>query len=136
MFNDNAKSFSNHKVFSIMDFSDDIRKRQIQNIANGIDKSVLHDVTFLIGPDHVEFKANRVFLALISDAFQAMLFGQMLEAQRDAEVIIDDIDPKGFQSVLNYAYCKDPVITMDNVVAVKCICRKYQISDLSALCAQ
>ena len=118
--------FTESKTLSIMEFTDKIRKKQCQNIANKMDDVALHDVTFLIGSDRIEFKANRVFLAVMSDAFQAMLFGQMQEGQRDSEVIIDDIDPSGFQSVLNYAYCKDPSITMDNVVAVKCICRKYQ----------
>ena len=113
---------------SIMELTDETRKKQCLSIANGMVNSALHDVTVLIGCDQIEFKVNRVFMALISDAFQAMLFRQMQEGQRDSEVIIEDIDPNGFQCVLNYAYCKDPAITMDNVVAVKCICWKLDRS--------
>merc|ERR1712242_512683 len=94
------------------------------------------DLTFLIGEEQKEFTGNRIAMSSISEPLRAMLFGTMKESQPDAEIIIDDIDPKGFAAVLKWAHLQDPGISVDNVVSVRSICRKYQISDLSALCDQ
>ena len=58
----------------------------------------------------------------------------MRESDANAVIDISDIDADGFQSVLNFAYLKDPKITAENVVSVKNICRKYNISDLATEC--
>ena len=98
--------------------------------------SFASDITFVIGSDQKEFSGNRMLLAAISDVFKAMLFGSMAESKADAVITIEDIDPKGFQSVLNYAHCKDPAISIKNVVSVKEIARRYQIHQISELCDQ
>lgn len=93
-----------------------------------------NDVTFIIGTNKIEFKTNRMLLAFISDVFKAMLYGSMQEGQTDAEIVIEDVNAIGFQSVLNFATHKNPKITTENVVSVKNVCRKYRISDLGSLC--
>ena len=89
---------------------------------------------FIIGPNETEFKAHRVLLAAISPVWEAMLYGHMRESEYNAQVIIPDIHPNAFQSVLNFAYNNDPKLTPDNVLLVGHICDKYQINSLSSLC--
>ena len=70
-------------------------------------------------------------MAVINDVFKVM-FGSIPESNANVVIGISDIDANGFQSVRNDAYLKDPKITAQNVVSVKNICRKYNISDLEA----
>ena len=109
---------------------------QRQSIANTLNNETFCDVTFLIGPNQTEFRANRMLLAAISEAFKAMLYGSMKEGQPNSIVSIPDIDVKGFKGVLDFAYCKDPSITVENVVSISNVAQKYQISTLSPICAK
>ena len=117
-----------------MEYCREVQDKQRMHIAKAIDKEVFNDVTFVIGPGKREFKMNRIFLAMISEPFEKMLFSQFKEGEFNAVIQIEDIDAEAFQSVVNYAYCKNPNIDTSNVFAVKHICRKYQISELSKLC--
>ena len=107
---------------------------QRQSIANTMDKEALCDVTFIAGPDQIEFRANRFLFAAISDVFQAMLYGSMAESRPDSTVLIPDIDADAFGVVRDFAYCKIPKINIKNVVAISQIAQKYQISTLSPVC--
>ena len=117
-----------------MEYSLQLKEKQRVNIAKAMDNSKYENVTFVVGQEQMEFRANRTLLALISSVFEAMLFGPMEEGKTDAVISIEDIDAIGFQCVLNFAYAKDPAITLENVVSVKNVCRKYDISGLSAAC--
>ena len=107
---------------------------QRQSIANTMDKEALCDVTFIVGADQIEFRANRFVFAAISDVFQAMLYGSMAESRPDSTVLIPDIDADAFGVVRDFAYCKIPKINIKNVVAIAQIAQKYQISTLSPVC--
>ena len=117
-----------------MDYSPRLKETQRKNTAKLFDQQKFADVTFIIGEHQEEFKANRIFPASISDVFKAMLYGSMKEGKDDSVITIEDIAGKGIKSVLNFAYSKNPQITVDNVVSVKNVCRKYDISGLSAEC--
>ena len=111
-----------------------IKDEQRRSIANTMHQEALCDVTFLIGPQQIEFRANRIFLAAISEVFKAMLYGSMQESKPNSTVVIPDIDAEAFKSVLDFAYCNDPQITVQNVTSIANIAQKYQISTLSPLC--
>ena len=117
-----------------MEYSRNIQDKQRMHVAKAMDKEVFNDVTFVIGPDKREFKLNRIFLAMVSEPFEKMLFSQFKEGESNAIIQIEDIDADAFESVVNYAYCKNPNIDTSNLFAVKHVCRKYQISELSKLC--
>ena len=119
-----------------MDYSTELKEQQLQNVAAALALNSSMNVTFVVGPEEMEFRSNRMLLTAISDVFKAMLFGPMQESSNDAVIKIDDVSASGFQSVLHYAHCADPQITVTNVVAVKSVCRKYQITTLSSLCDQ
>lgn len=115
-------------------FSTEMQLQQHKNMAAILKMDSMRDVTFLIGEEQKEYTGNRIAMSSISEPLRIMLFGSMKESQPDTEVIIGDIEPEGFQSVLNWAHLEDPQIAVDNVVSVRSICRKYQISDLSVIC--
>ena len=104
----------------------DIKTLQYRNIANALEQNSLSDVTFIIGSAQTEFRSNRLLFAAISDVFKAS----------DSVIPIDDIDARGFRVVMDFAHCKEPRITTNNVVTTKNICRKYQICSLSPVCDQ
>eukprot|EP01083_Nonionella_stella_P106817 308608_1 len=107
---------------------------QTKALLDVLNKNKFTDVTFLIGPNQVEFKANRVFLACQSPVFEAMLYGSMQESQPDSEIQIHDIEPDAFQVVLNYCYMQKPSLTSRNIIALAQIADKYQIKGLSLMC--
>jgi len=115
---------------------DDVKNQQRQSIASTLDQEALCDVTFRIGPEQTEFRANRIFLAAISDVFKAMLFGSMEEGKPHSIVTIPDIDAKAFGAVLDFSYCKDPRMSIENVVPIAFVAQKYQINTLLPLCTK
>eukprot|EP01083_Nonionella_stella_P076292 207839_1 len=83
------------------------------------------DVTFIVGESKEEIKANRFLLASHSPVFEAMLYGNMVEASPDAEIEIKDTKPAIFHSMLKYMYCNDPVITAHNFLQLRAVADKY-----------
>merc|ERR1712019_88798 len=63
-----------------------------------------------------------------------MLFGNMKESEPNAEIEIADIDANAFKAMTKFAYCNDPQLTADNIISVRVIADKYQISALSEMC--
>ena len=112
----------------------DVKTVQCRNIAGALGQDAFADVTFVIGPSQTEFRSNRLLFGVISEIFKAMLFGSMEESKSDSVITIDDIDARGFKVVMDFAHCKNPMITADNLISIKNICRKYQISSLSPIC--
>eukprot|EP01083_Nonionella_stella_P178788 632681_1 len=92
------------------------------------------DTTFIIGEQQSEYHINRIFLALISPVFKAMLFGKMTESQPNSTVVIEDTTPKTFESIIRFAYCNPPNITEHNVLSIIQFCDKYQITSLNDIC--
>ena len=117
-----------------MEYSSELRQKQLTNITKAMGVSKYANVTFIVGEDRVEFKVIRQLLAIISPVFDAMLFGAMKEAQPNSVITIPDIEAGAFQSLLNFAYGKNPEISIDNIISVKHLCRKYVVDDLSAEC--
>ena len=94
------------------------------------------DVTFVVGKEEREFEINRIFLAMVSPVFKAMLFGKMKESEPNSEVFIKHIEPKIFECIINFAYCNNPHVTTSNVLPLIRACDEYQISALSDLCRE
>ena len=119
-----------------MEYSGDTQHDQRNTLLLALGSQEFSDITFLIGEQQTEFHLNRMFLAMISPVFKAMLYGQMREAQADSEVIIEDMASDIFECIIHFAYCNDPKITSKNVLSVLTACDKYQITKLNALCFQ
>jgi len=117
-----------------MEYSTEIKSLQRENLLNILKQKEFADVTFIIGRNKTEFPLNRIFLASVSPVFKAMLYGHMRESKSNSDVIIEDIDASAFQSVIHYSYGNDPQINASNVLSVRYICDKYQITELSEIC--
>ena len=63
-----------------------------------------------------------------------MLYGNMKESKTNSIIKIKDVESNAFKCILNFAYCKNPDITVYNLLSIKHICRKYQIDKLTAIC--
>eukprot|EP01084_Bolivina_argentea_P022166 41195_1 len=111
-----------------------IQAKRCAELWNSRNESAFSDVTFIIGSEKKEFKANRMIISSTSDVFKAMLYGNMKESQPNVEIEIPDIDSKAFKLVLKYAYCNEPQLTVKNVINVAKISQKYQILLLSKVC--
>eukprot|EP01083_Nonionella_stella_P123691 372882_1 len=117
-----------------MRYTSALKTAQRQILMNALDNHELTDTTFIIGEQQTQYQVNRVFLALISDVFKAMLFGQMKESKPNSEVIIEDMEPSTFECIVKFAYSNDPRVTTRNVISLMNACDKYQISTLLDFC--
>ena len=114
--------------------SNKLRERQSTNARKMMQNDTFCDVKFIVGKQKKQFKANRMFLANISAVFKAMLYGEMQESLDNAEIEIIDTTPDAFKSLLNYAYFMNPNLTDNNIISVRQLCDKYQITDLLECC--
>ena len=122
-----------------MEYDDRTQQTQFDGLRTALNAQKFSDITFLIGPKKARFALNRMFLAMISPVFESMLYGQSGQtngAQRDTEVLIEDLTPDIFEVIVRFAYCNDPQITSKNVLPVLTACDKYHIVKLQALCLQ
>eukprot|EP01083_Nonionella_stella_P062513 162521_1 len=117
-----------------MRYTSALKTAQRQILMNALDNHELTDTTFIIGEQQTQYQVNRVFLALISDVFKAMLFGQMKESKPNSDVIIDDMESSTFECIVKFAYSNDPRVTTRNVISLMNACDKYQISTLLDFC--
>eukprot|EP01083_Nonionella_stella_P272875 925546_1 len=112
--------------------SSSIRSQKI--LLDALNAQRFVDTTFIIGEKQSEYHINRVFLAMISPVFEAMLFGKMTESQPNSTVVIDDITSETFELIIHFAYCNPPNITEETVLRVIQFCDKYQITSLNERC--
>eukprot|EP01084_Bolivina_argentea_P156221 272240_1 len=119
-----------------MEYSDSKRQEQCKLLSKLLNEQNYFDTTFVIGSQETKFNVNRIFLASVSPVFAAMLFGKMKESELHSEVIIEDLEPSAFESIINFAYCNDPKIDEHNVIAVYTVADRYQIETLQQWCVE
>ncbi|ETO33013.1 hypothetical protein RFI_04094, partial [Reticulomyxa filosa] len=117
-----------------MDYTMDIQSEQRKNLQRLINEPKFSDVVFITGSEETKVNVNRALIAVISPVFFALLYGSMQESEKNAVIPLPDVDTKAFKCVVSYAYCNDPRISFENVVKVRMICDKYQISYLGQCC--
>ena len=113
-----------------------ILQKQRESILSALTSQTLTDVTFKIGTEGNEYRITRSLLAFISPVFKAMLCGPMMEGQSDSEIILEDMKPDVFDSIVKFAYINDPGINMDIMFPLITACDRYQIRSLVECCYQ
>lgn len=113
-----------------------ILQKQRESILSALTSQTLTDVTFKIGTERNEYRITRSLLAFISPVFKAMLCGPMMEGQSDSEIILVDMKPNVFDSIVKFAYINDPGINMDTMFPLITACDRYQIKSLLECCHQ
>ncbi|XP_037501238.1 BTB/POZ domain-containing protein 3-like [Rhipicephalus sanguineus] len=79
------------------------------------------------------FKAHKLLLALSSEAFEGMFYGEPGE-QKDT-VVVTDLHPDGFYGLLKYVYARKPcLINCVEALHTKAAAEKYQLLELVQDC--
>lgn len=94
------------------------------------------DVEFVVKPEKFDisktFKAHKLLLALSSEVFEAMFYGQL--AEKDT-VVITDLHPDGFYGLLKYVYAGEARIeNCYEALHTKAAAEKYLFEDLATSC--
>jgi len=99
--------------------------------------SLMADIYFLVGcPDSQRrIPAHKYVLATGSTVFYAMLYGGLADSQSD-DIIVPDVDPDAFLSMLKYLYCDDISLEPDNVLATLYTAKKYIVPHLARECVR
>lgn len=98
--------------------------------------NTLSDVTFIVGngPDCQTFAGHRFILAISSPVFQAMFFGPLASDKK--EIKLDDDDPEAFKEILKYVYLDKSELTMENVINIVNLAKKYALIQLESHCME
>eukprot|EP00808_Paulinella_micropora_P013702 g4242.t1 len=100
------------------------------------------DVIFKVGPKQQEIYAHRLIMAASSPIFQAMLYppknqaGVRPRVKLPITVVIKDVDPTFFLSLLSCVYTDEVEIEPDNLPALIQLAKKYQVEKLQFLCTE
>jgi hypothetical protein len=93
------------------------------------------DVKFMVGNiDKVPFKAHKSQLAIASDVFEKMFFGEFSVPD---VIEVEDIEADIFTELLNYIYARQIMsLTYSNAFDVLYAAKKYMIDDLLDICSE
>ncbi|XP_070378281.1 BTB/POZ domain-containing protein 6-B-like [Dermacentor albipictus] len=94
------------------------------------------DVEFVVKPEKFDisktFKAHKQLLALSSEVFEAMFYGQL--AEKDI-VVITDLHPDGFYGLLKYVYAgRARIENCFEALHTKAAAEKYLFEELATAC--
>ncbi|KAJ8304379.1 hypothetical protein KUTeg_017962 [Tegillarca granosa] len=96
-----------------------------------LENQINSDVTFIVGNDRKPIKAHKYVLGSRNSVFTAMLFGTLAE---NGEIIIPDIEPSVFCSLLDFFYTDQMEVTGNNVCALMYACNKYNAKGAMKKC--
>lgn len=90
------------------------------------------DVKIIIGKvdNQKEYRANKAMLSAHSKVFKDIFYVQLKKTHQHPECD----HPEAFKCVLNYCYCSNPGLSLDNVISVQNLASYYQIKALEHLC--
>eukprot|EP01083_Nonionella_stella_P091281 255194_1 len=107
----------------------------LNNIRNLVHDESLSDIVFIV--EEEELYGIRSLFASQSIVFRQMLYGSMIESQRDAHVILTDITVDAFKYLRNTFYnLFDNPLSPSIVVEVLFAAQKYLIDSLTTKCLQ
>lgn len=114
-------------------FATDMRK-----IINEEDYS---DITFLVGEDRVKMFAHKVILGARCEVFRAMFVEQRHakkseKSAKEAPLVLPDVRPTVFQTVLEFIYTNGCKLTQSTVVDVLASAIEYGLEGLAECCVQ
>lgn len=95
---------------------------------------LMADIKFVVGCDEQvqTIPAHKYVLATGSSVFYAMFFGGL--AENKSEVIVPDVEPSAFLTMLRYLYCDEIQLEDDNVLSTLYVAKKYIVPHLCRAC--
>lgn len=96
-------------------------------------KTKLADVHFVFHDEDESERvpAHKMLLAIRSDVFEAMFFGEMKET---GDITIVDASADAFKEFLQFFYLNKIDLTMENISDVVNLCKKYGIDECLMIC--
>lgn len=92
------------------------------------------NVAFLFDPPkRTKVFAHKILLALGSDVFKTMFYGQMKEV---GDITIVDASVSAFEEFLQFFYLDAVKLTMENIVSVVNLGKKYNVPVCLSICAK
>lgn len=101
--------------------------------------TLMSDVNFLVGIDQEDAKcqqripAHKYVLAISSPVFYAMFYGDLAEV--DDTIEVPDSTYESFLEFLRFLYCDEANFTIDCVMGVSYLAKKYIVPSLEKKCA-
>lgn len=119
----------NEKVYSKQILPAKVRKLYLDDLTADVYFAFENGTT--AGDERVP--AHKILLAMESDAFKAMFYGDLKET---GDVKIVDVSADGFKEFLQFFYFDQIKLTMENVNEVIYLVKKYIVSDCLGICDQ
>ena len=98
-----------------------------------VNEQRMSDVVFIVGSSRERIHAHRVILAARSAVFAAMLYGGLRESH-EQEIVVPNIRPAVFRSMLEYIYGGKTVINTETAVELLAASNQYDIRNLVKKC--
>lgn len=96
------------------------------------------DCRFLVGgapPNQRIISGHKIILAMASPVFERMFFGPM--AAKEDPIIIPDVQPDAFQTMLEYIYSdRINISTFDKACELCYVAKKYKLPHVVGQCTQ
>jgi BTB/POZ domain len=90
-----------------------------------------YDVKFLVGPQKLTVRGNKIGLAYTSTVFHRMFFSDF---PSENEIIVPEVDADAFGVMINSISGREVILNGDNVAQVYYLAEKYDLSCLRQLC--
>ncbi|XP_060064966.1 BTB/POZ domain-containing protein 6-like [Ylistrum balloti] len=97
------------------------------------ESSIASDVTFIVGIDKERISAHKLVLFSRSPVFYAMFEGPLAE---QGEITIPDISEEIFRMFLRYLYTDTMHLSVETVVPILYVARKYCVDILVSCCEE
>ncbi|XP_058445507.1 BTB/POZ domain-containing protein 1-like isoform X2 [Malaya genurostris] len=98
-----------------------------------VNNEFMSDVVFLVGSENKQrIYAHKLFLIAASEYFFAMFNGNFRESSA-TEIVLEDIEPKIFLTILRFVYCGKIDLTFDNIHEIYIHSRKYMLMELLSM---
>ncbi|XP_053700385.1 BTB/POZ domain-containing protein 6-B-like [Synchiropus splendidus] len=95
---------------------------------------LMADVHFMVGApgESQKVPAHKYVLAVGSSVFGAMFYGDL--AEEESEILIPDVEPAAFLTLLRYLYSDEIQLEADTVLATLYAAKKYMVAALARAC--
>ena len=117
-----------------MEYDSTVQAAQRQVLLDELNNQQFADITIIVGKEAMQYNVNRIFLSLYSPVFTEMLHGWMIKCEINEDLILEDMETEIFECILNFVYCNDPKVTMENVLPLIKACDTYRIRKLPGFC--
>eukprot|EP00056_Hartaetosiga_gracilis_P017575 m.7725 g.7725 ORF g.7725 m.7725 type:complete len:286 (+) comp5867_c0_seq1:80-937(+) len=110
------------------------------DMASMINNPDFSDITFVVGDEREKICAHKIVLGARCEVFRAMFAEQKSQGKRsadkkDASLVLADLKPKVFKTLLEFMYCNRCSLTQNTVVDTLAASIEYGLDGLADCCS-